>query len=69
MRFTAEELAEMAKADAEIEASFREEIAAKKKAYREANREEIAARQRAYREAHRGKLAFNSVTQTSMDCQ
>ena len=31
----------------------REEIAAKRRAYREANREEIAAYQRAYREANR----------------
>ena len=35
----------------------REELAAKKRAYREANREEIAAKQRAYREANREELA------------
>ena len=95
--FTPEELAEMAAADAEIDASFsltnedikrsreadkaamfdrlppekkkiaakqrayreanREEIAAKKRAYYEANREEIAAKQRAYREANREEIA------------
>ena len=33
------------------------QIAAKKKAYREANREEIAAKQKAYREANREEIA------------
>ena len=79
--FTPEELAEMAAADAEIDASFRltnedikrsreadkaamfdrlppekKKIAAKQRAYREANREEIAAKQRAYREANREEI-------------
>ena len=35
----------------------REEIAAKQRAYREANREELAAYQRAYREANREEIA------------
>ena len=80
MPFTPEELAEMAAADAEIEATFRLEqadldrskdmdreahfeslppekrkLAAKRKAYREANREKVAAQQKAYYEANREK--------------
>ena len=35
----------------------REEIAAKRRAYREANREELAAKQRAYREAKAARAA------------
>ena len=35
----------------------REELAAKQKAYREANREELAAKQKAYYEANREELA------------
>ena len=45
-----------AKAKAYREAN-REEIAARQKAYYEANREEIAARQKAYREANREEIA------------
>lgn len=79
LKFTAEELAEMAAADAEIERTpmtpedYRRsaaldmevrlqrmdnrhrKIAARQKAYYEANREEIAAYQKAYREANREK--------------
>ena len=80
--FTPEELAELAAADAEIDASFRltnedikrsreadkaamfdrlppekKKIAAKQRAYREANREEIAAKARAYYEANREEIA------------
>ena len=80
MKFTPEELAEMAAADEEIEASFtmtqseidfsrqidkairfesltgdKQKLAARQKAYREANREKLAARQKAYREANREK--------------
>ena len=81
--FTPEELEELRRADAEIDASFDgltqeeyrasarieagirhdqkdrkgQEIAAKKRAYYEANREEIAAYQRAYREANREEIA------------
>ena len=44
-----------AKARAYREAN-REEIAAKKRAYYEANREEIAAKKRAYREANREEI-------------
>ena len=81
MSWTAEELAAMAAADAEIEADFRltpedlalarevdreavfdakdnvaQRLAAKQKAYREANREKVAAQQKAYYEANREKL-------------
>ena len=79
--FTPEELAEMAAADAEIEAEFRltqedldrsykldreakfralpmekQKLAARQKAYREANREKVAEYQKAYREANREKV-------------
>jgi hypothetical protein len=79
--FTPEELAEMAAADAEIEAEFRltqedldrsykldrevkfralpmekQKLAARQKAYREANREKVAEYQKAYREANREQL-------------
>ena len=78
MPFTLEELAEMAAADAEIEAAaltledYREtddrevrmerkgpkwkKVAARKKAWYEANREKVAGRQKAYREANREKI-------------
>ena len=80
--FTPEELAEMAAADAEIEAEFRltqedldqsykldreakfralpmekQKLAARQKAYREANREKVAAQKKAYYEANREKVA------------
>ena len=80
MGWTSEELAEMAAADAEIEATFRllpedlerarnqdrlarfealpperRKVAARQKAWYEANREKVAARQKAYREANREK--------------
>ena len=58
MPFTPEELAEMAAADAEIEASFRleqEDLERARKLDREANREKVAAQQKAYYEANREK--------------
>lgn len=80
MLFTPEELAEMAAADAEIEASFhleqedldrsreldrlahfdglepdKQRVAARQKAWYEANKDKVAARQKAYREANREK--------------
>ena len=82
MPFTPEELAEMAAADAEIEASFRLEqadldrsrdldrqahfdgldpekqrVAARQKAWYEANKDKVAARQKAYWEANKDKVA------------
>ena len=79
MPFTLEELAEMAAADAEIEAAaltledYREtddrevrmerkgpkwkKVAARKKAWYEANREKVAARKKAWYEANREKVA------------
>ena len=65
--FTSEELAEMARADAEIEASFRwtnEELERSRSLDREAvvdrmdyGRRKLAERQKAYREANRDKVA------------
>ena len=45
----------MAAADAEIEAEFAREQAAKQREYREANREKIAAKHREYIEKNRDK--------------
>lgn len=59
--FTPEELAELAAADAEIDAApltledYREKVAAQQKAYYEANREKVAAQRKAYYEANREK--------------
>ena len=50
------ELRIAAKKKAYYEAN-REDIAAKQKAYREANREDVAAKQKAYREANREDIA------------
>ena len=82
MPFTPEELAEMAAADTEIEASFRLEqadfdrsreldrqahfdglepdkqrVAARKKAWYEANKDKVAAQQKAWYEANKDKVA------------
>ena len=67
MAFTAAELAEIAKADAEIEASFRlnnEDLALSREMDREARmnqlspeKRKVAERQRAYYEANKDKVA------------
>ena len=68
MPFTPEELAEMARADAEIEESFcmtADDLRVSREIDREArmsdmdnaNRDKIAEQQRAYREANRDKIA------------
>lgn len=55
----------MRRADEEIERDFA--LAAKLRAWCEANRDKVAAKQRAYREANRGKRAQKNPPVDSTD--
>ena len=55
----------MRRADEEIERDFA--LAAKKRAYREANRDKVAAQQRAWYEANRDKRAQKNPPVDSTD--